>query len=101
MYRAAAYDEPLLNELTSIRTHGISPVSGLPKDLQRKKPRPETYPTYDINEDGFINYLDLSLLIITYGSSGPPGWIPEDVNGDGIINYLDLSTMILHYGETY
>ncbi|MBN2065293.1 MAG: aminomethyl-transferring glycine dehydrogenase subunit GcvPB [Candidatus Thermoplasmatota archaeon] len=38
MYRSAVYDEPLLNELASVRTHGLSVVPGLPKTLQRKKP---------------------------------------------------------------
>jgi len=63
--------------------------------------RPETYPVYDINEDGYTNYLDISLLVSNYGESGAPGWIPEDINDDGTINYLDISSLISHYGESY
>jgi len=59
------------------------------------------YPDWDINQDGIVNYLDISSLISHYGESGAPGWIPEDINDDGTINYLDISSLISHYGESY
>ena len=59
------------------------------------------YPPWDINQDGVVNYLDVSLLVNHYGDTGTPGWIPEDINQDGIVNYLDVSLLVNHYGESY
>jgi len=63
--------------------------------------KPESYPPWDFNEDGWTNYLDVSILVEAYGDTGPPGWIPSDLNSDGLVNYLDASIIIDHYGETY
>ena len=60
-----------------------------------------SYPSWDINQDGVVNYLDISALVSHYGQSGAPGWIPEDINDDGNVNYLDVSALVSHYGETY
>jgi hypothetical protein len=60
-----------------------------------------TYPPWDINQDGKVDYLDMSMLVCHYGESGTPGWIPEDVNDDGKVNYLDISLVVVHYGESY
>lgn len=60
-----------------------------------------TYPPWDINQDGTVNYLDVSALVSHYGESGAPGWIPEDINSDGFVNYLDVSALVSHYGEHY
>jgi len=59
------------------------------------------YPPWDINQDGNVNYLDISALVSNYGLSGAPGWIPEDINNDGTVNYLDVSSLVSHYGESY
>ena len=61
--------------------------------------RDTTYPAWDVNEDGTINYLDLIRIGNHYGESGAAGWIAEDVNSDGTINYLDLIIIGNHYGE--
>lgn len=45
----------------------------------------------DVNGDGVINVLDLSLVGEKFLQTGSPGWIPEDVIPDGEINVLDLS----------
>jgi hypothetical protein len=60
-----------------------------------------SYPPWDINKDGRVNYLDASLLISHYGQTGTPGWIPEDIVADGDIQYLDMSSLVHHYGESY
>jgi subtilase family serine protease len=55
------------------------------------------YPS-DINEDGHINLLDLSILASKYGESGP-GLGRADINGDGVVNLLDLSILASNYGS--
>jgi uncharacterized protein (UPF0147 family) len=59
------------------------------------------YRDYDINMDGKVNALDVSLLTSAYRSTGAPGWIREDINDDGIVNYLDVSILVSHYREVY
>lgn len=46
-------------------------------------PRPE-----DINDDGFVNILDLTIVSRYFGETGPD--ILGDVNADGVVNVLDL-----------
>ena len=46
-------------------------------------PRPE-----DINDDGFVNIFDLTIVSRYFGETGPD--IPGDVNTDGVVNVLDL-----------
>ena len=46
-------------------------------------PRPE-----DINDDGFVNILDLTIVSRYFGETGPD--IRGDVNADGVVNVLDL-----------
>jgi hypothetical protein len=54
---------------------------------------------WDINLDGVVNYLEVSLVIGNYGRTGSRGWIPSDINDDGKINYLEISTIVSHYGQ--
>jgi hypothetical protein len=58
-------------------------------------------PPWDVNEDGVINVLDLTLVGSHWGETGTPGWIPADVNQDGVINVLDLTVIGSHWGEVY
>lgn len=55
------------------------------------------YPA-DINEDGHIDLLDLSLLANKYGQSGP-NLGRADINHDGTVNLLDLSLLANSYGS--
>jgi len=55
----------------------------------------------DINEDRFVNYLDVSLLVSHYLENllaGSEGW---DIIEDGFVNYLDISMMVAHYLDVY
>ena len=55
-------------------------------------------PAWDINEDGFVNILDLVLVRSNFGQEGPT---PADVNGDNVVNILDLTLVANHLGEYY
>ena len=56
-----------------------------------------TYLPADINEDGHVNLIDLSLLASKYGQSGPSVG-RADINGDGTVNLIDLSLLASKYG---
>jgi hypothetical protein len=57
-----------------------------------------TYLPEDINEQGHVNLLDLSLLASKYGQTGPNlGRV--DINHDGVVNLLDLSLLASKYGS--
>ena len=56
---------------------------------------PPTSP-WDVNEDGVINILDLTLVAANFGQTGPT---PADVNGDNMVNILDLTLVASHFGE--
>lgn len=48
------------------------------------------YPTWDVNEDGITNILDIQIVASHFGETSPGGrW---DVNGDGGVDVLDLVT---------
>jgi hypothetical protein len=59
------------------------------------------FPPWDLNQDGYVNYLDASIFVSSYLDTGPSGWIMADINDDGIVNYLDASILVSHYGEVY
>ena len=52
------------------------------------------YATYDVNEDGVINILDL-VIVASFNASNERA----DVNGDGTVNILDLVEVASHLGE--
>jgi chitodextrinase len=52
----------------------------------------------DVNGDGVVNYLDLSIMLSHWSStSATPS--QGDLNSDHIVNYLDLSIMLSHWGS--
>jgi len=56
--------------------------------------------TADIDQDGTIGYLDLSILAVNYNKSGSAiSNARADINGDGVVNYLDLSILASKYGK--
>jgi parallel beta-helix repeat protein len=56
----------------------------------------------DVNGDGIVDILDLTLVSLAYGKlEGEPGYDPEaDVNKDGIVDMRDLSTVAMNLGHT-
>jgi hypothetical protein len=62
-----------------------------------------TYPfltigkTGDVNNDDYVNILDMILIGQYWGQTGSPGWIPEDVKEDGAINVLDMIIIGQHW----
>ena len=52
---------------------------------------------WDVNNDGFVNILDLTFVALYFGKEDAP---PEaDVNGDGNVNILDLTLVANHFDE--
>lgn len=49
----------------------------------------------DLNNDGFVNSLDLALMRNQFGKRKVPG----DLNGDGIVNALDISQFAKLFGK--
>jgi hypothetical protein len=54
---------------------------------------------WDINEDGAVDPLDVSLLVTHYGETLTPGSQGWDINEDGDVGALDVSGLVTHYGE--
>ena len=55
----------------------------------------------DINADGVINILDLTLVAANLGKTPAVDQTPNtDVNGDGTVNILDLTRVASHLGKT-
>ena len=53
-------------------------------------------PAWDVNQDGVVNILDLTLVASHFGEKGD---IAADVNRDGVVNILDLTLVAGHFGE--
>ncbi len=51
----------------------------------------------DMNGDGHINTVDLSLFLVKFGQS-VPAYAPGDYNGDGQVNTADLTILLLRFG---
>ena len=47
----------------------------------------------DLNNDGVVNVLDLSILLSNFGTANSVA----DINKDGTVNILDLSVLLSHY----
>lgn len=76
-------------------TDGIETVTSPTWDFTTSK-------AWDCDENRFVNYLDVSIVVSNYGTSGYlPGEIPADIVENGIVNYLDISSLVSHYGESY
>jgi hypothetical protein len=57
----------------------------------------------DINGDGTVDWVDLGLLGLAYGSRlGDSNWNPNaDINGDGTVDWQDLGLLGLNYGKSW
>jgi hypothetical protein len=48
----------------------------------------------DLNSDGVVDVIDLSILVSRWGSSDPDA----DINSDGVVDALDLSVLVSNWG---
>lgn len=55
-----------------------------------------TYPNWDVNQDTYINVLDIGLISDNYDSTSPTT-ARADVNRDGVINIVDIGIVVDHY----
>lgn len=61
----------------------------------------DTLRAADVNTDGVINILDLTLVASHFGETPTADQSPNpDVNGDGTVNILDLTLVASHFGKT-
>ena len=51
----------------------------------------------DVNRDGVVNIIDLTLVASNFGKSGTNA---ADVNGDGVVNIVDLTLVAGAFGNT-
>jgi len=94
-----------------------------PDWLQHKNQRPEGYTWYvnvtdgtdwtnntwhfntsyawDINEDRYVNSVDISLIVSHYKNTMTAGQYGWDIIENGKVDYRDISILVYHYGETY
>ena len=54
------------------------------------------HPTGDLNQDGIVDSIDLSILVSNWNTADPT----SDINNDGIVDSLDLSILVSNWGET-
>ena len=59
---------------------------------------PPEFPQHavDVNQDGVVNILDLTLIATNFGEQGEN---TSDVNGDGVVNILDLTLVAAAFGD--
>ena len=70
-------------------THTLPDIDGemyLRKTVVNDQPPVTSKNPADVNEDGVVNILDLTLVAQAFGKDGLQG----DVNGDGVVNVFDL-----------
>ena len=53
--------------------------------------------TEDVNKDGVVNIIDLTLVASNFGKSGQNR---ADINGDGVVNIIDLTLVAGAFGNT-
>lgn len=81
--------------VTSTDQAGNTAVSG---DQSFTTVSTTTYLAADINQDGIVGILDVSLVISRWNNTGT-GLGRSDINNDGVVNALDLSSVIGKYGQ--
>lgn len=60
----------------------------------------DVQPRWDINEDGTVDVLDISIIGQKYDASVGAPYPRWDVNQDGVINVQDMTLAGSHFGET-
>ena len=83
-------------ESTPEKTEDGGAVEPTPEGTEDTETVERSTPAWDVNEDRFVNILDLVLVSSSFGQEGP---VPTDVNGDNTVNILDLTLVASHLGE--
>lgn len=68
-------------------------------EITMPPPYVSTCPRCDVNNDGWVNVLDMVLVGQHIDETGPNGWIPEDINEDGIVDERDLALVEEHWTD--
>ncbi len=79
----------------------FSPIAGLIDNLDKytNGNQAKKIPTWDVNQDGNIDILDLTAVSQNFGTAAAAS--PRaDVNGDGTVDILDLVAVASHFGES-
>jgi len=53
----------------------------------------------DLNGDAMITTADLTLLLVRFGQTVPPGSV-GDINADGVVNTADLTRLLVAFGRS-
>ncbi|WP_235283588.1 MULTISPECIES: putative Ig domain-containing protein [unclassified Methanosarcina] len=57
------------------------------------------HPRWDVNEDGIVNILDITIIAQNYGTDTKKPYPRWDVNQDGVVNIQDLTLAGYYFGE--
>ena len=82
--------------LTNVLLTDSSGSSSAPQVENAEITEPAQLPE-DINQDGVVNIIDLTLVASNFGVTGQNA---ADVNGDGIVNIIDLTLVAAAFGNT-
>ena len=53
----------------------------------------------DVNDDGMVNAVDISIVLSSWGSCPGKGSCAGDVNSDGMVNAVDISIVLSSWGS--
>lgn len=59
----------------------------------------DCHPRWDVDENGIVNILDITMVSKNYGTTVNKPYPRHDVNQDGVVNILDLTLVGNHFGE--
>ena len=91
-------EESEVAEAGPMETEESKAAEPMAAETEEDKAVERSTPAWDVNEDRFVNILDLVLVSSNIGQEGPT---PPDVNGDNVVNILDLVLVANHLGEYY
>ncbi len=60
-----------------------------------KDPHSNAFVNSDLNQDGYVNIVDFSILAFWYKKVGPPAYV--DLNSDGMVTITDFSIMAFYW----
>ena len=107
-------------KVTNIKVVGFNPESpkviDFNKRIEAKKADAAVNSVYDLNKDGKVDALDLSIVLLYIGyCSSDPGWdsmikvrdlngrgiTPNmcDFNGDGVVDMLDMDLLVRNFSR--